>query len=1321
MKNNAPSTTESKGYLADARSQVNFANRKYYATDLTYALLSAHVYSDIKIGEVVFAESSKNKKYNDSLKDWQVHKVFDMKECGGYYAALYENNKDHQFVLAHRGTIAKLEDILKLDSSIKTDIVGIFYKQTVAQQDAAYIATKNSIDIAKEMHVAKGMHYTFSTTGHSLGGWLAELSIYFCKNDFSYKGKAVTFDSPGSVVHMEKGASNIISHRTSSDIRNLEITTYLSAPNFVNSCNKHCGKVYRLYPEIKNPVSVEKTLDFVKKIPLLGNKVKENGYFLNGLFSILGHSLDGLIEKFDPETGKPEKYDRVLDWPVIERTIANNQQPGSISKLVPNNTLFAVVNIINDLFQGKIDTNQYFKTHEYLPDGKGENIKQEEKVVLVNNKEYSLTYEGHYKIVQVDLHKDVLNSFAKGGVDWCLKRLWQYNEAMIKTSFSKATAEQLLTLKNLYDAYTECGRNMISTKVEGNKENISVDDVREMMQRLIDADNEIRKDLGKNPFVVISSNRAPKKVCSSFINEKDPYFVERDKYTTKLDSIWGKYQLAIVTGLPGVGKSSCVSEYTRNLDKEGYKIITFCADSKTQIYQEYVNLAQEFQIDISVIKTDKTLVKLVNQKLVEQKLSVILVFDNVDDWKDVKDYLINLPQNIKILITSRDINLSTEIKKAQYIQISPFSMDESVKYLSDKLEDKVSSGNITEQDLTKLIKEIGNAEGCLPYKLKQVASLLVDKRFTIEKCIQLHKQGDQDDVETALLLDLLKTSPKSWELMQYSTYLNPNFINLEILYEVMLIDHNEIMKCVNLLEKLSLVDSVYQKDGSGLKIHRLTQDSIKKYLDRHSEQQTEQQIIPKHEIITNLTNALNDLMPSVASNPDERWSSAGKFFNNVDKILQEVKDSKLPPTLEQTVLYSKLGNYDNFIGFNHQQALEHLKQALVMWKETLGDKHPDVATSLNNVGGTYGKLGDHQQALEYHEQALAMWKETLGDKHPSVAASLNNVGYTYGALGDHQQALEYHKQALAMMKEILGDKHPSVATSLNNVGYTYGALGDHQQALEYLKQGLAMRKEILGDKHPSVAQSLNNVGYTYGALGDHQQALEYHEQALAMRKEILGDKHPSVANSLNNVGYTYGQIGDHQQALEYQKQALAMSKEILGDKHPNVANSLNNVGYTYGQIGDHQQALEYQKQGLAMMKEILGDKHPSVATSLNNVGGTYGKLGDHQQALEYQKQGLAMRKEILGDKHPSVANSLHNVGGTYGKLGDHQQALEYHEQALAMWKETLGDKHPSVAASLNNVGGTYGALGGSPASTRVPKAGFGNEEGDTWRQTSICC
>jgi len=370
---------------------------------------------------------------------------------------------------------------------------------------------------------------------------------------------------------------------------------------------------------------------------------------------------------------------------------------------------------------------------------------------------------------------------------------------------------------------------------------------------------------------------------------------------------------------------------------------------------------------------------------------------------------------------------------------------------------------------------------------------------------------------------------------------------------------------------------------------------------------------------------------------------------------------------------------------NYPCALEYRKRELLYSKLIYGEKHPDYATSLNNLAGLYESMGSYQKALPYYQQALQIRKEILGEKHSDYASSLNNFGYLYNSMGSYQKALPYYQQALQIRKEILGEKHPDYASSLNNLALLYVSIGSYQKALPYYQQALQIRKEILGEKHPDYATSLNNLALLYESMGSYQKALPYYQQALQIEKEILGEKHPNYASSLNNLAGLYESMGSYQKALPYYQQALQIRKEILGEKHPNYATSLNNLASLYESMGSYQKALPYYQQSLQIDKEVLGENHPSYATSLNNLAGLYKSMGSYQKALPYYQQALQIRKEVLGEKHPDYSNSLNNLAVLYESMGSYQKALPYYQQSLQTIKETLGEKHPHYATSLLNM------------------------------------
>ena len=274
---------------------------------------------------------------------------------------------------------------------------------------------------------------------------------------------------------------------------------------------------------------------------------------------------------------------------------------------------------------------------------------------------------------------------------------------------------------------------------------------------------------------------------------------------------------------------------------------------------------------------------------------------------------------------------------------------------------------------------------------------------------------------------------------------------------------------------------------------------------------------------------------------------------------------------------------------DYDKAMMLYQRALNITKTEYGEKHPDVAISLNNIGLVYSDRGDYGKALEYHDEALKIWTELFGQTHPGVAAPLSNIGSVYYDRGDYGKALEYFDEALKIRTELFGQTHPDVANSLNNIGLVYHLRGDYGKALEHFDEALKIQSAIFGQTHPDVATSLSNIGSVYSARGDYDKALEHFDEALKIRTELFGQTHPDVATSLNNIGLVYLLRGDYGKALEHFDEALKIRTELFGQTHPDVATSLSLIGLVYYNQGDYGKALEHFDEALKIQTTLYGE------------------------------------------------------------------------------------------------------------------------------------
>ncbi|MBE9072284.1 tetratricopeptide repeat protein [Microcystis sp. LEGE 08355] len=399
--------------------------------------------------------------------------------------------------------------------------------------------------------------------------------------------------------------------------------------------------------------------------------------------------------------------------------------------------------------------------------------------------------------------------------------------------------------------------------------------------------------------------------------------------------------------------------------------------------------------------------------------------------------------------------------------------------------------------------------------------------------------------------------------------------------------------------------------------------------------------------------------------------------------------------LEEEDLIPSLGGLGNFYYGQglYEQAKLWYQQCLEVTLRRLGKEHPDVATSLNNLALLYESQGRYAEAEPLYLQALGLYKRLLGDNHPNVATSLNNLANLYESEGNYAEAEPLYLQAIELCKRLLGESDPNVATSLNNLAFLYYSQGRYTEAEPLYLEALDLRKRLLGDNHPDVASSLNNLAELYHSQGRYTEAEPLHLEALDLRKRLLGDNHPSVAASLNNLAALYQSQGRYTEAEPLYLQALDLRKRLLGDNHPSVATSLNNLAELYQSQGRYTEAEPLYLEALDLDKRLLGDNHPDVATSLNNLAELYRSQGRYTEAEPLYLQALDLRKRLLGDNHPDVANSLNNLAALYQSQGRYTEAEPLYLEALDLRKRLLGNNHPDVARSLNNLARLYNSQG----------------------------
>ena len=163
-------------------------------------------------------------------------------------------------------------------------------------------------------------------------------------------------------------------------------------------------------------------------------------------------------------------------------------------------------------------------------------------------------------------------------------------------------------------------------------------------------------------------------------NIRPDSFIGREKYLEQITNDFKNKQIISIVNFGGVGKSSLAREYATRLKTNNPEsfIYWFNADSFEKLTIEYKRFADLFAID-----TDKDfdfIIRKTNMIMESLKKEILFVFDNVENYDYVDEFLSNIPRNLKILLTTR-YNMVGKSTNLHEIKLEPFSVEEGKEFI----------------------------------------------------------------------------------------------------------------------------------------------------------------------------------------------------------------------------------------------------------------------------------------------------------------------------------------------------------------------------------------------------------------------------------------------------------------------------------------------------------------------------------------------------------------------------------------------------------------------------------------------------------------
>jgi tetratricopeptide (TPR) repeat protein len=232
---------------------------------------------------------------------------------------------------------------------------------------------------------------------------------------------------------------------------------------------------------------------------------------------------------------------------------------------------------------------------------------------------------------------------------------------------------------------------------------------------------------------------------------------------------------------------------------------------------------------------------------------------------------------------------------------------------------------------------------------------------------------------------------------------------------------------------------------------------------------------------------------------------------------------------------------------NHRRREEAdtlLGGAIARWKAAAAPVDSvALATGLHNLAGLRRRQSRHDEAARLYGEALDLYRRLHGPEHPDVARTLNTMGGNEEFAGRLAGAEPLYREALAMQRRLLGDDHRDVGTTLNNLAGLLRKRGRLEESDRLFGEADRVYRAALGSDHAWRAILLANHAATLEQRGEWARLDATLDEAEPLARRYLPQGHwqHAVLASLRGASLARQGRGDEAEAL------LASSHRTLAD------------------------------------------------------------------------------------------------------------------------------------------------------------------------------
>jgi tetratricopeptide (TPR) repeat protein len=232
-----------------------------------------------------------------------------------------------------------------------------------------------------------------------------------------------------------------------------------------------------------------------------------------------------------------------------------------------------------------------------------------------------------------------------------------------------------------------------------------------------------------------------------------------------------------------------------------------------------------------------------------------------------------------------------------------------------------------------------------------------------------------------------------------------------------------------------------------------------------------------------------------------------------------------------------------------ERARPYVERALAIQLPVLGDQHPQVAETIEFLGGVASETEHYAEAADHYRRARAIYERAHGARSTAVASLLGNLAHVELMQGNAADALAHYRTAYEIDLRELGPLHEMTLWQQSGIATALQETGRPAEARTLLLRALDDARRGLGPEHQTIAMMLEALGTIELRLRAYTAARAHFRESLEMYRRVVGADYPGTL-SLRGIGQALLGLGQPVAAIEPLEQSRRTMASDNDDLEP---------------------------------------------------------------------------------------------------------------------------------------------------------------------------